>query len=416
MAGFSCSAADLHPLLGTAANAIAAAEYICNGFDTVSNKLVAATYAIDNTYLLFSAYLVFSMPLGFAMLCAGSVRAKNTMNIMLTNVLDAATAAGITSGSIAERTQFVAYLIYSSFLTGLVYPIVSHWFWSTDGWASPVREGHLLFGSGVIDFAGSGVVHMVGGIAGLWGALVEGPRMGRFDGDGKPVLLRGHSGTLVVLGTFLLWFGWYGFNPGSFLSILKTYEHTNYSSYYGQWSAIGRTAVTTTIAGSSAALTTLFGKRLLTGHWNVTDVCNGLLGGFAAITGGCSVVDPWAAIICGFIAAWVLIGCNKLAEMLRYDDPLEAAQLHGGCGAWGIIFTALFAKETWEATRAADGWWSTFVGCTSDTDLGGDRVGECDHGFSVLVAESVWAIEDLGRRGDGWPRCDKPWRIGLCIS
>lgn len=396
MAGFTCSAADLRPLLSTAANATAAAEYICNGFDTVSNKLVAATYAIDNTYLLFSAYLVFSMQLGFAMLCAGSVRAKNTMNIMLTNVLDAATgslfyylfgfalafgspsngfvgrhffglekypspsgdysfflyqwsfaiaAAGITSGSIAERTQFVAYLIYSSFLTGLVYPIVSHWFWSTDGWASPVREGHLLFGSGVIDFAGSGVVHMVGGIAGLWGALVEGPRMGRFDGDGKPVSLRGHSGTLVVLGTFLLWFGWYGFNPGSFLSILKTYEHTNYSSYYGQWSAIGRTAVTTTIAGSSAALTTLFGKRLLTGHWNVTDVCNGLLGGFAAITGGCSVVDPWAAIICGFIAAWVLIGCNKLAEMLKYDDPLEAAQLHGGCGAWGIIFTALFAKK-----------------------------------------------------------------------
>ncbi|XP_022771360.1 ammonium transporter 1 member 4-like isoform X3 [Durio zibethinus] len=330
------------------------------------------------------------------MLCAGSVRAKNTMNIMLTNVLDAAAgglfyylfgfalaygspsngftgkqffglerfpspsfdysfflyqwafaiaAAGITSGSIAERTQFVAYLIYSSFLTGLVYPIVSHWFWSTDGWASPARADNLLFGSGVIDFAGSGVVHMVGGIAGLWGALIEGPRIGRFDVNGKSVLLRGHSGTLVVLGTFLLWFGWYGFNPGSFLNILKTYGETG--SYYGQWSAIGRTAVTTTLAGSSAALTTLFGKRLLTGHWNVIDVCNGLLGGFAAITGGCSVVDPWAAVICGFVAAGVLIGCNKLAENFKYDDPLEAAQLHGGCGAWGIIFTALFAKKAY---------------------------------------------------------------------
>ncbi|KAL4363864.1 hypothetical protein GQ457_04G026790 [Hibiscus cannabinus] len=395
MATFICSAADLRPLLGTAANATAAAEYICNGFGTVSDKLVAATYAIDNTYLLFSAYLVFSMQIGFAMLCAGSVRAKNTMNIMLTNVLDAATgglsyylfgfalaygspsngfigkhffgledfpspsgdysyflyqwsfaiaAAGITSGSIAERTQFVAYLIYSFFLTGLVYPIVSHWFWSADGWASAARQDNLLFGTGVIDFAGSGVVHMVGGIAGLWGAWIEGPRMGRFDSDGKPVSVRGHSGTLVVLGTFLLWFGWYGFNPGSFLTILKTYGQTG-SSFYGQWSAIGRTAVTTTIAGSSAALTTLFGKRLLTGHWNVTDVCNGLLGGFAAITGGCSVVDPWAAIICGFVASWVLIGFNKLAEKLKYDDPLEAAQLHGGCGAWGIIFTGLFAKK-----------------------------------------------------------------------
>lgn len=332
------------------------------------------------------------MQLGFAMLCAGSVRAKNTMNIMLTNVLDAAAgglfyylfgfafafgapsngfigrhffglkdvpdpnfdysnflyqwafaiaAAGITSGSIAERTQFVAYLIYSSFLTGFVYPIVSHWFWSADGWASPTNMDNLLFGSGVIDFAGSGVVHMVGGIAGLYGALIEGPRIGRFDHSGRAVALRGHSASLVVLGTFLLWFGWYGFNPGSFNKILVTYN----GGYYGQWSAVGRTAVTTTLAGCTAALTTLFGKRILSGHWNVTDVCNGLLGGFAAITGGCSVVEPWAAIICGFVAALVLIGFNKLAEKLKYDDPLEAAQLHGGCGAWGIIFTALFAKE-----------------------------------------------------------------------
>ncbi|GLT54003.1 hypothetical protein SLA2020_272370 [Shorea laevis] len=157
--------------------------------------------------------------------------------------------------------------------------------------------------------------------------------------------MRGHSGTLVVLGTFLLWFGWYGFNPGSFLNIFKAYGESG--SYYGQWSAVGRTAVTTTLAGCSAALTTLFGKRLLSGHWNVTDVCNGLLGGFAAITSGCSVVDPWAAFICGFVAAWVLIGCNKIAEKFKYDDPLEAAQLHGGCGAWGIIFTALFAKKAY---------------------------------------------------------------------
>ncbi|KAK7336931.1 hypothetical protein VNO77_17484 [Canavalia gladiata] len=393
MAAYTCSAADLGPLLGGSANA-SAAEYICGRFEAISNKFSDTTFAVDNTYLLFSAYLVFAMQLGFAMLCAGSVRAKNTMNIMLTNVLDAATggiffyifgfafafgapsnsfigkhffglenipspsfdygyflyqyafaiaAAGITSGSIAERTQFVAYLIYSSFLTGLVYPIVAHWFWSSYGWGSASRVENLLFGSGVIDFAGSGVVHLVGAVAGFWGAFIEGPRMGRFDHAGKAVPMRGHSGTLVVLGTFLLWFGWYGFNPGSFVNILKSYGESG--SYYGQWSAIGRTAVTTTLAGCSAALTTLFGKRLQSGHWNVTDVCNGLLGGFAAITSGCSVVDPWAAIICGFVAAWVLIGCNLLAEKLRYDDPLEAAQLHGGCGTWGIIFTALFAKK-----------------------------------------------------------------------
>ncbi|KAK3158477.1 hypothetical protein QOZ80_2AG0137750 [Eleusine coracana subsp. coracana] len=378
-------AASLAPLLGAAASN--ATSYLCDQFaDTKS--------AVDSTYLLFSAYLVFAMQLGFAMLCAGSVRAKNTMNIMLTNVLDAAAgalfyylfgfafaygspsngfigrhffglhdlpnldfdydfflfqwafaiaAAGITSGSIAERTQFVAYLIYSAFLTGFVYPVVSHWVWSVDGWASPSRTSGsgLLFRSGVIDFAGSGVVHMVGGVAGLWGALVEGPRIGRFDHAGRSVALRGHSASLVVLGTFLLWFGWFGFNPGSFLTIFKTYGGP---AGGGQWSAVGRTAVTTTLAGSTAALTTLFGKRLQTGHWNVIDVCNGLLGGFAAITAGCAVVDPWAAIICGFVAAWVLIGLNALASKLRFDDPLEAAQLHGGCGAWGVIFTGLFAR------------------------------------------------------------------------
>ncbi|KAK9082906.1 hypothetical protein Scep_029377 [Stephania cephalantha] len=397
-AALSCSAADLTPLLGGAnTNATAAAAaYICSQFDAVNNRLTDTTYAVDSTYLLFSAYLVFAMQLGFAMLCAGSVRAKNTMNIMLTNVLDAAAgglfyylfgfafafgapsngfigrhffglrdfpspsfdysyflyqwafaiaAAGITSGSIAERTQFVAYLIYSSFLTGFVYPVVSHWFWSADGWASPSRTSNdLLFRSGVIDFAGSGVVHMVGGVAGLWGAVIEGPRIGRFGHKSRSVALRGHSASLVVLGTFMLWFGWYGFNPGSFLQILKPYGAAG-GSYYGQWSAIGRTAVTTTLAGCTAALTTLFGKRLIVGHWNVTDVCNGLLGGFAAITSGCSVVDPWAAIVCGFVASGVLIGLNRLAEKLKYDDPLEAAQLHGGCGAWGILFTGLFARE-----------------------------------------------------------------------
>ncbi|KNA14587.1 hypothetical protein SOVF_106170 [Spinacia oleracea] len=388
-----CSAAALSPLL----NSSSAADYICQQIANNSALTSDATTAVNAVYLLFSAYLVFSMQLGFAMLCAGSVRAKNTMNILLTNVLDAATgavffylfgfafafgspsnaligrrffglssipdfsqsydynyflfqycfaiaAAGITSGSIAERTQFGAYLAYSSLLTGFVYPVVAHWFWSNDGWGSAFATSNLLFGSGVIDFAGSGVVHLVGAVAGFWGAFIEGPRMGRFDHSGKSAGgLKGHSTSLVVLGTFLLWFGWYGFNPGSFLIIAKAYGQSG--SVYGQWSAVGRTAVTTTLAGATAALTTLFVKRLLVGHWNVTDVCNGLLGGFAAITGSCAVVDPWAACICGVVAAVVLISCNMLAEKFKYDDPLEALQLHGGCGTWGIIFTALFAKK-----------------------------------------------------------------------
>ncbi|GER27151.1 ammonium transporter 1 [Striga asiatica] len=351
------------------------------------------TDSINAIYLLFSAYLVFVMQLGFAMLCAGSVRAKNAMNIMLTNVVDAVigslsyflfgfafafgegpnknpfigtshfalkdipsssydysfflyqwafaiAVAGITSGSIAERTQFSAYLIFSFFLSGFVYPVAAHWTWSSSGWLSPNSLGPLLFGSGSIDFAGSGVVHLVGGVAGLWGSFIEGPRVGRFDAFGKPVSMRGHNSTLVVLGTFLLWFGWFGFNPGSFDKILVLPRQG-----HGQWNAVGRTAVTTTLAGSTAGLTTLFARRVLVGHWDGLDVCNGLLGGFVAITSGCSVVEPWAAIVCGLVAAWVLIGLNVLALKMKIDDPLEAAQLHGGCGAWGLIFTGLFAKE-----------------------------------------------------------------------
>ncbi|KAJ3678534.1 hypothetical protein LUZ60_002337 [Juncus effusus] len=381
----SCSS-ELAPLLG---NLTGAADYLCN-------KLTDTNFAVNNTYLLFSAYLVFAMQIGFAMLCAGAVQRKNAINVMLTNVLDAATGAisyylfgfafafgqpsnafvgkffyalkdipspnagfdyanflyqwafaiavaGITSGSIAERTRFTAYIIYSFFLTGFVYPVLSHWYWSPDGWASPSRslDNHLLFGTGVIDFAGSGVVHMVGGVAGFWGAFIEGPRIGRFgDERGRP---RAHDKTLLVLGTFMLWFGWYGFNPGSFIVINKAYGASG--AFYGQWSAIGRTAVTTTLAGSAAGLTTLLMKKIQTGKWGLADVCNGVLGGFAAITSGCSVVDPWAAIICGIISANVLIGFNMLAEKFQYDDPLEAAQLHGGCGAWGIFFTSLFAKK-----------------------------------------------------------------------
>jgi ammonium transporter, Amt family len=393
----STCAAELATMLSGTGNATGAAGLLCGQLDSVANQISDSSHAINATYLLFSTYLVFAMQLGFAMLCAGSVHAKNTINIMLLNVLDTCTgalfyylfgfafafgtpsnafigkqffglkklpqtgfdypfflfqwafaiaAAGITSGSIAERTQFVAYLIYSAFLTGFVYPVTSHWFWSADGWASASRNtgDSLLFKSGVIDFAGSGVVHMVGGVAGLWGALIEGPRRGRFASPNEPAVpLRGHSASLVVLGTFLLWFGWYGFNPGSFTIIEKAYGTSG--SYYGQWSAVGRTAVTTTLAGSVAGLTTLFVKYLQTRRWNAIDVCNGILGGFAAITSGCSVVDPWAAVICGFVAALVLIGGNWFAANVKFDDPLEATQLHGGCGMWGIIFTALFARE-----------------------------------------------------------------------
>ncbi|KAL2607719.1 hypothetical protein R1flu_026292 [Riccia fluitans] len=386
---------DLTQLLSSAGltNATSVSDFMCKTFSLTSTSRTHQL-AVDNLFLLVSAYLVFSIQIGFAMLCAGSVRSKNSMNIMMTNVMDAVAgglsfyligygiafgrssennngfigtnfytlhqtpnpnmdfsfflfqwafaiaAAGITSGSIAERTQFRAYLVYSSFLTGFVYPVVAHWTWSEDGWLGPAKAKDRLFSVGAIDFAGSGVVHMVGGIAGLWGAFIEGPRMGRFGTPRED--MRGQNPALVVLGTLLLWFGWFGFNPGSFVKIVVPYDG---SDFQGNWTAVGRTAVTTTLAGCAAALTTLFARKKMVGHWSVTDVCNGLLGGFAAITSGCAVVEPWTAIICGFVAAWLLIGLNYISPRFKYDDPLEAAQLHGGCGAWGLLFTGLFARE-----------------------------------------------------------------------
>ncbi|KAL0763735.1 hypothetical protein Bca101_079886 [Brassica carinata] len=399
-----CSASDLAVLLTTSSNfnsSAAAANFLCSHLSAISHKFSDTNFAVDTTYLLFSTYIVFTMQIGFAMLSAGSIRAKNTKNIMLCSILDAAsgsvtyylfgfafafgtpsngfiggprnffalnsfpegsgydfsfflfqwtyaiTASGITSGSMAERTQFTAYLISSFFLTGFVYPIVSHWFWSNDGWASPTRPNDILFiGSGAIDFAGSGVVHMVGGITGLWGSLILGPRIGRFNHkENTSSEIRGHSVPLVVLGTLMLWLGWYGFTAGYFLTILKAYNRS--PQYYGQWSAIGRTTVTTTLSGCTAALTIMFTSRFLVGHWSVTHVCTGLLSGLVAISSGCAVVEPWAAIVCGFVASWVTIGLNWLAKICKYDDPLQAAQVHGGCGAWGLLFTGLFATKNY---------------------------------------------------------------------
>ncbi|XP_010467254.1 PREDICTED: ammonium transporter 1 member 2-like [Camelina sativa] len=397
-----CSVSNLTAFLTASFNlnsSSRAASFLCSHISTISHRFSDTTSAIDTTYLLFSTYIVFTMLIGFAMLGAGSVRAKNSKNIMLCSILDAAsgaisyylfgftlafgkpsnsfigghheflalntfpensgydfsfflfqwtyaiTASGITSGSMAERTQFNGYLIYSFFLTGFVYPVISHWFWSNDGWASPTQTNNKLFlGSGAIDFAGSGVVHMAGGITGLWGSLILGPRIGRFNQrENRSSEIRGHNVPLVVLGTLMLWLGWYGFNAGYFLNILKIYNRSR--PYYGQWSAIGRTTVTTTLSGCTAALTTMFTRRLLVGHWNVAHVCTGLLSGLVAISSGCAVVEPWAAVICGVVASWILISLDLLANKFHFDDPLQASQVHGGCGTWGLPFTGIFARK-----------------------------------------------------------------------
>lgn len=366
----------------------------------ISRNLDATTeealeYLIGGTdvfYSLVCGAFIFLMQCGFAMLCAGSVRQKNVKNIMLKNILDAcggalgfycigfalaydeggsfvgtsgdrfflngydnyidfffqftfaATAATIVAGTIAERCKMSAYLCYSVFLTGFVYPVVVHAIWNGDGFISAFA-GDLFMGVGMIDFAGSGVVHMTGGVTALVAAIILGPRMGRFhDEDGNPLDtptdFPAHSVALQVLGTFILWFGWYGFNPGSTLAISP--------SGYGAVAAL--CAVTTTLSAASGCVSALFTDTILglisTGEaeYDLTMAMNGCLGGLVGITANCSVVEPWAAILIGIISGWVYVLSSKLLVLLKIDDAVDAIPVHGFCGIWGCLATGIFGS------------------------------------------------------------------------
>lgn len=263
-----------------------------------------------------------------------------------------AAAATIVSGSVAERTAFQAYLGYSFFLTAFVYPTVTHWVWDTHGWLSAFKTENKLFDVGMIDFAGSGVVHMVGGFAGLMGAMIVGPRTGRFGADGRPIAMPGHNASLVVLGTFILWVGWYGFNPGSMLAIVGA----------DSAAVVARSAVTTTIAAASGGVTAMTINYTLYHVWDLIAVCNGCLAGLVSITAGCSVVEPWAALIAGVVGAFVIWGSGKLLLRLRIDDPLEAFPMHGMCGVWGVFFVGLFATEGYVAQAYGLAEYGVFYG------------------------------------------------------
>jgi len=349
--------------------------------------LVAGT---DIFYSLVCGSMIFLMQCGFAMLCAGSVRQKNVKNIMLKNLLDAcggalgfwavgfgvayesgsfigtsgarfflndytdyidfffqftfaATAATIVAGTVAERCKMVAYLCYSLFLTGFVYPVIVHAIWNSEGFLSAFAD-EPRGGVGMIDFAGSGVVHMTGGATALVAAIVLGPRIGRFyDEDGnpldKPVTFPPHSVSLQVLGTFILWFGWYGFNPGSTLSISP--------GGYGDVAAL--CAVTTTMAAASGAVASMFFDTMLgfmaegEAEYDLSMAMNGCLAGLVAITAGCSVVEPWAACIIGVIGGIFYVLASKLLIKLRIDDAVDAVPVHFFNGMWGCIATGLFA-------------------------------------------------------------------------
>jgi len=337
--------------------------------DELSSDQIQA--AFDAIWLVVCAALVFFMQAGFAMVETGLTRAKNAGNIIMKNLMDfsvgalmywaigwalmygtsvgsfiggdsffvsgdaglmrdwffqvvfAATAATIVSGAMAERTKFTSYLIYSIFISGLIYPISGHWIWQGDGWLTAL---------GFHDFAGSTVVHSVGGWAALAGAIVLGPRIGKYvkkDGKVTTKAIMGHNLPLAALGVFILWFGWYGFNAGSTLS--------------GTDVSMAHVAVTTTLAASGGALLAMITVWILSGKPDVSMSLNGALAGLVGITAPCAVVSPGAAIIIGAIAGiLVVLSVEFIDKTLHIDDPVGAVSVHGICGVWGTLAVGIF--------------------------------------------------------------------------
>jgi ammonium transporter, Amt family len=257
-----------------------------------------------------------------------------------------AKAVSIVAGSVTERTAVHAYFIYSCVFSIFIYPVVAHWVWGQgflSAWgANPDADGKArpIFSkssdsNGVIDFAGCGVVHMVGGFTGLVGAIVVGPRTGRFDADGKVNELYSGNKTLQALGTFILWFGWYGFNAGSTLGLGGNLANV-----------AGKVVVNTTLAGSIAGVVVTFVGRLHLGHYDISMGLNGVLAGLVSITASCQLVEPWHAIIIGTVAGLLLLLGSFLLQKLRIDDPCDAAVVHGICGTWGLWAVGIFCIDS----------------------------------------------------------------------
>ena len=244
----------------------------------------------------------------------------------------AATAATIVSGAVAERVTFGCYIAYSIVLTSFIYPVVVHSGWSGNGWASAWREDDLLFGCGVTDFAGSGIVHLCGAIAALVAAIVVGPRIGRFEEKG--IKMPQQSVIFQTLGTLILWFGWYGFNGVSTLALS------------GLSSVAAHAMVTTTISAGAGCLSTVAVSYFLSKDHEISinAANNGILAGLVAITSGCATVEPVGALCIGVIASFFYLGGDHLMNKFQIDDVVGAVPVHGFCGLWGLIAPGLFSS------------------------------------------------------------------------
>jgi ammonium transporter, Amt family len=238
------------------------------------------------------------------------------------------------------RTGFVGDLLYSICVTGFIYPVIGHWAWGPDGWLANMGSAGNAFpslGMGFHDFAGSTVVHTIGGFIALAGAIVLGPRLGRkFKRDGGAPMLP-HDLTIAVSGGLILWFGWYGFNPGSTLSAMD-------------FTGIGRVATNTTLAACSAGLTSIIYGYFMTKKWDAGFTTNGFLAGLVAITCPCYWVSPTGAVLLGGVAGVLVILGLDLLEWLRIDDPIGAVPVHGFAGIWGTLSLGLFACGKYGST------------------------------------------------------------------
>jgi len=358
-----------------------------NGSSTYTDDVAGLKIATNFAWTLVGAFLVFFMQAGFALLGAGALRVKNTVNYFAKSYMDfsigalaywavgfalmfggsklfagledgnsiigwsgwflsgeaydvstmmfwmfqvvfAATAATIVAGACAERLKLQAYLIYSGIVTAIIYSIYGHWVWG-GGWLAT-----LPFGVGARDFAGSGVVHAIGGLVSLAAIMLLGPRIGKFNRDGTPNAIPGHDVGYIVLGTFVLFFGWFGFNPGSTLAATDL--------------RISVIAVNTFLAGAAGAVLVCYWTFLKTGKVDIALTCNGALAGLVGVTAPCAYIPTWAAVVIGIVSGFIVMYGIKFNDwVLKVDDPVGAVAVHGYNGLWGLLAVGIFADGTY---------------------------------------------------------------------
>mgnify|MGYP003398559558 FL=1 len=346
--------------------------------------------SLDTVWMLLAAMLVFFMQPGFALCEAGFTRSKNTANILFKNFVDfmfgsvlfwfigfgfmfgsdgagfigapnfgdlsfykssaglptegflifetvfCATSATIVSGAMAERTKFSMYCVYSFFISLIIYPVEGHWTWG-GGWLCNADDASFMmqtFGATFHDFAGSAIVHSVGGVLALIGAIALGPRLGKYKKDGRSNAIPGHSLTLAALGVFILWFGWFGFNPGSQLAASGEENRV----------AISHVFLTTNLAAVVGGLGTMFVTWIKYGKPSFSLTLNGVLAGLVGITAGCDMVSPAGAVVIGLVCGVILpFSIEFIDQKLHIDDPVGASSVHGVCGILGTIMTGLLS-------------------------------------------------------------------------